>query len=132
MRQIIYLCSTLSVLLLLTDTITAQKITTPFSLEKAAEIAEIQTSKMSDILDLNADQRIRVYEINYKSAEKILKKSSEGLSETEYTNQLKDIRKIQKQEIAELLNPKQKAKWEDINKTYEQRKAKERKNESSQ
>jgi hypothetical protein len=120
------------VLLLLTDTITAQKITTPFSLEKAAEIAEIQTSKMSDILDLNADQRIRVYEINYKSAEKILKKSSEGLSETEYTNQLKDIRKIQKQEIAELLNPKQKAKWEDINKTYEQRKAKERKNESSQ
>lgn len=132
MRQIIYLCSTLSVLLLLTDTITAQKITTPFSLEKAAEIAEIQTSKMSDILDLNADQRIRVYEINYKSAEKILKKSSEDLSETEYINQLKDIRKIQKQEIAELLNPKQKAKWEDINKTYEQRKAKERKNESSQ
>lgn len=122
MKNTIYL-SLIVCLVTWSNHLNAQKLTTPFNAEKASEMAEIQTAKMAEILDLDASQKTKVLKINYKAAEEILKSKSEGIVESEYREKLNAIRKKQQDEIAALLNAKQKTKFLEVNQAYEAKKA---------
>lgn len=123
MKKTIYLSIIMSLLCLTTNSLKAQKVSTNFSKEKAEKMAEIQTAKMTEILSLDAAQQSKVYEINYKAAEIILKSQDNESSESAYQKKLQNVRITQKDDISKLLNPTQKAKWLEVNAKYEEKKA---------
>jgi hypothetical protein len=127
MKKVIYLSIIMSLLCWTTNDLIAQKVATNFSKEKAEKMAEIQTTKMAEILDLDASQQSKVYEINYKAAEKILKSQDTEPSQSAYEKKLESVRLGQKKDISKLLNPTQKVKWIEVNEKYQAKKAKENK-----
>jgi len=96
------------------------------------DIAQIQTTKMSEKYSLTADQSEEIYQINLTAAVKKEEvKSLEKLTSEEYQSKIEDIKAQQRSKIEKVLNQVQVSKFIDDNEKYDLRESKIKENKTN-